>query len=82
MFSYQGSNQLLAAAEAGSALRALAPAMLGWDVYADWATENGAIPLEANLRWAAQMAAEGARRAGDAAGYTALRSGAQALKRS
>ena len=76
-FSYQGSNQLLAAAAAGPALRALAPAMLGWDIQSDWATENGAVPLEANLRWAAQMAAEAARRAQDGPAYLALRAAAQ-----
>ena len=72
-FSYQGSNQLLAAAEAPPALRAIAPAMMGWDIYHDWATENGAIGLDGNLRWGAQMAAEAARRAHDIPAYTALR---------
>jgi putative CocE/NonD family hydrolase len=78
-FSYQGSNQLLAAAEAGGALGAVAPAMIGWDIHADWATENGATGLEGNLRWAAQMAAEAARRAADVPAYGALRAAAQAL---
>ena len=79
-FSYQGSNQLLAAAKAGPALRAIAPAMLGWDIYRHWATENGAVPLDGNLRWGAQMAAEAARRAGDGAAYIALRAAAQGMR--
>jgi putative CocE/NonD family hydrolase len=78
-FSYQGSNQLLAASEAGPALQAIAPAMIGWDIYRDWATENGAVPLEGNLRWGAQMAAEAARRAKDGAASIALRAGAQGM---
>ncbi len=64
-FSYQGTNQLLAAAAAGPALKALAPAMIGWDIGRDWAYENDAFCLAAGLGWATQMAAENARRAGD-----------------
>ncbi|MEJ1965496.1 MAG: CocE/NonD family hydrolase [Gammaproteobacteria bacterium] len=64
-FSYQGSNQLLAAASGAAALRAMAPAMLGWDLRADWACENDAPLLAANIEWAVQLAAGNALRAGD-----------------
>ncbi|HSM82762.1 MAG TPA: CocE/NonD family hydrolase, partial [Nodosilinea sp.] len=40
-FSYQGMTQLYAAAQQPPALKALAPAMVGYDLYADWAYENG-----------------------------------------
>ncbi len=71
-FSYQGVTQLLAAAEAGPALRALAPAMIGWNLADDWAYENGAFNLAANLGWAVQIAAESARLGGDAAAFDEL----------
>lgn len=71
-FSYQGTNQLLAAAAAGPALKALAPAMIGWDIGRDWAYENDAFCLSAGLGWAAQMAAENARLAGDREAFDVL----------
>ncbi|MEB3288545.1 MAG: CocE/NonD family hydrolase, partial [Leptolyngbya sp.] len=71
-FSYQGMTQLYAAARRPEPLKALAPAMVGYDLYADWAYENGALLLQAGLGWAFQLAAETARRAGDAAAYQAL----------
>ena len=71
-FSYQGTAQLLAAARAGPALRAIAPAMIGWDLRADWAYENDAFFLQSNLGWAAQIAAETARHAGDRAAQAEL----------
>jgi putative CocE/NonD family hydrolase len=64
-FSYQGVNQLLAACEPGPHLKALAPAMIGWNIHDDWAYENGAFNLSANLGWAVQLAAENARLGGD-----------------
>ncbi len=64
-FSFQGTNQLLALSEPCPALRAIAPAMIGWDLRRDWAYENGAFALRANLGWATQLAAETARRGGD-----------------
>lgn len=64
-FSFQGSNQLLAAGEPCPALKAIAPAMIGWDIRRDWAYENGAFALRANIGWATQLAAETARLAGD-----------------
>ena len=71
-FSFQGTNQLLALAEPCPALRAVAPAMIGWDLRTDWAYENGAFPLRANLGWAVQLMAETARRAGDHAAQAEL----------
>jgi putative CocE/NonD family hydrolase len=68
-FSYQGSNQLLAAAARPPSLRAIAPAMIGWDLRADWACENDAFALLANVEWALQLATGNARRAGDAAAF-------------
>jgi uncharacterized protein len=78
-FSYQGTNQFLAAGEAPPGLRALAPAMIGWDLRTDWAYEGGAFALQGGMGWAIQIAAESARRAGDAPAYRELRSAAQAL---
>jgi putative CocE/NonD family hydrolase len=71
-FSYQGSNQLLAASARPSALKAIAPAMIGWNMRADWAFENDAFALLANVEWAIQLAAGNARRAGDAEAFHAL----------
>ena len=64
-FSFQGSNQLLAAGEKPKALKAIAPAMIGWQLGRDWAYENGAFPMRANIGWATQLAAETARLKGD-----------------
>ncbi|MFQ4139919.1 CocE/NonD family hydrolase [Nodosilinea sp. PGN35] len=78
-FSYQGMTQLYAAAKQPPALRAIAPAMVGYDLYADWAYENGALPLQIGLGWALQLAAETARLKGNAAAYQALRQAAHHL---
>jgi putative CocE/NonD family hydrolase len=77
-FSYQGTNQLLALS-AGAPVKALAPAMIGWTMGTDWAWENGAFCLAANVGWALQMAALQARRAGDGASYAALKAASGAL---
>jgi putative CocE/NonD family hydrolase len=71
-FSYQGVNQLLAAGVAGPELKAIAPAMIGWDIRNDWAYEGGAFNLAGNLGWAIQLAAENARLAGDQAAFSEL----------
>ncbi|HEY9877010.1 MAG TPA: CocE/NonD family hydrolase [Leptolyngbyaceae cyanobacterium] len=71
-FSYQGMTQLYAAAAQPPALKALAPAMVGYDLYADWAYENGALLLQAGLGWAIQLAAETARLKGDEAAFQRL----------
>jgi putative CocE/NonD family hydrolase len=78
-FSYQGSDQLLAAGAGASALKAVAPAMIGWDMRRDWAYENGAFCLAAGLGWAIQLAAEGARLAGDTASFQALHQASRSL---
>lgn len=64
-FSYQGTNQLLAASLRPPALKAMAPAMIGWDLFADWASEDGALRLASNIGWGIQMAAGTASHRGD-----------------
>lgn len=71
-FSYQGMTQLYAASKRPPALKAICPAMLGSDLYADWAYEGGAFCLQANLGWAIQLATETARLRNDEAAYQAL----------
>lgn len=71
-FSYQGMTQLFAAARRPAPLKTIAPAMVGYDLYHDWAYENGALLLQAGLGWALQLAAETARRRGDRTAYQAL----------
>jgi putative CocE/NonD family hydrolase len=78
-FSYQGTDQLLAATRRPPALKAIAPAMIGWDVRADWAYENGAFCLRAGLGWAIQIAAETARLAGDDVAFADLLAAAAVL---
>ena len=78
-FSYQGMTQLYAASRKPPALRAIAPAMVGYDLYADWAYENGALPLQIGLGWALQLAAETTRLNQNSAAYQALRQAANAL---
>jgi len=78
-FSYQGTNQLLAAAGAAPELAALAPAMLGWDLCQGWAAEGNAPRLASSLAWGLQVGADSARHAGDAEAYLALREAAHAL---
>ncbi len=78
-FSYQGMTQLYAAAAKPTALKTLCPAMLAYDLYGDWAYENGAFCLQANLSWALQLAAETARRKGDEAAFGALAGAAKNL---
>jgi putative CocE/NonD family hydrolase len=56
-FSYQGMTQLLALAGGAPALGALAPVMVGWDLYGDWAYEGGALRLADGIGWGIQMAA-------------------------
>jgi uncharacterized protein len=78
-FSYQGMTQLYAAVESPTALKTICPAMVGYDLYADWAYEGGAFCLQGNLGWALQLAALGAQRREDEGGFLALRSAAQSL---
>ena len=78
-FSYQGMTQLYAAIAQPPALKALCPAMLGYDLYTDWAYEGGAFCLQANLGWAIQLAAETARLKGDATAHHMLSTAAKNL---
>jgi uncharacterized protein len=72
-FSYQGMTQLYAAAQQPAALKAIAPAMVAYDLYTDWAYENGAFCLFANLAWAIQLAGETARLQGDKVAFQKLK---------
>src|SRR5919199_4225198 len=78
-FSYQGMTQLYAAAAKPPALKTICPAMIGYDLYADWVYEGGAFCLQANLGWAVQLAAETARIQEDATAYYTLYAAAQNL---
>ncbi len=78
-FSYQGMTQLYTAAHQPECLKAIAPAMVAYDLYTDWAYENGAFCLFANLAWAIQLAGETARLQGDEAAYLELRAASRNL---
>ncbi len=82
-FSYQAATQLLALAGAldahGPKPAALCPAMMGWDVFSDWAYEGGAFCLHGGMSWALQMGAERARLAGDVAAYIEMLAAAKSL---
>jgi putative CocE/NonD family hydrolase len=82
-FSHQAATQLLALAGAldsgGLKPTVLCPAMIGWDVYGDWAYEGGAFCLQGGMSWALQMGAERARLAGDEAAFVAMRAAARNL---
>ncbi|OKH37178.1 S15 family X-Pro dipeptidyl-peptidase [[Phormidium ambiguum] IAM M-71] len=71
-FSYQGMTQLYAAVEKPPALKTICPAMIGYDLYHDWAYEGGAFCLQANLSWAIQIAAETARLKNDEQAFQIL----------
>ncbi|MBW4562558.1 MAG: CocE/NonD family hydrolase [Mojavia pulchra JT2-VF2] len=71
-FSYQGMTQLYAAANKPAALKTICPAMIGYDLYADWAYEGGTFCLQSNLAWAIQLATETARLRGDKTAHQAL----------
>ncbi|HEY9771958.1 MAG TPA: CocE/NonD family hydrolase [Coleofasciculaceae cyanobacterium] len=78
-FSYQGMTQLYTAAHQPKCLKAIAPAMVAYDLCTDWAYENGAFCLFANLAWAIQLAGETARLKGDRAAYRELRAASRNL---
>jgi uncharacterized protein len=63
-FSYQGTTQLLAAAERPEGLQCIAPAMTACNLYAGWFYHNGAFRLSSSLSWGLQMLKEDARRLG------------------
>ncbi|MFM7677092.1 MAG: CocE/NonD family hydrolase [Synechococcus sp.] len=73
-FSYQGLTQLLTdGTEPDALLDALAPAHCGLDERLHWASEGGAHWWALGLGWALQLAAQGCRRRGDAAGWREIR---------
>ncbi len=78
-FSYQGMTQLYAAASRHPALKTICPAMVGLDLYADWAYEGGAFLWQNNLAWALQIATETAKLKDDPTAYQALVQAAQQL---
>ena len=49
-FSYQGMTQLYAAASRPEALKTICPAAIAYDLYQDWAYENGAFCLPKQFR--------------------------------
>jgi len=61
-FSYQGSTQLLAAAEEPEGLICIAPHMTAADLYHGWFYHHGALRLASTLGWGIQMLREDARR--------------------
>jgi len=63
-FSYQGSTQLLAAAEEPEGLICIAPHMTAADLYHGWFYHQGALRLASTLGWGIQMLREDARRLG------------------
>lgn len=71
-FSYQGMTQLYAAQAKPQALKVLCPSMVAYNLYSDWAYENGAFCWQANLGWAIQLAAETARLKGDITAFKTL----------
>ena len=78
-FSYQGMTQLYAAVKNPPALKTICPAMIGYDLYTDWAYEGGAFCLQSNLSWAIQLATETARLQGDEKAYQSLYSASHNL---
>ncbi|WP_255542773.1 CocE/NonD family hydrolase [Azospirillum sp. INR13] len=76
---YAGMAQWLALAERPAALRAVAPAFAGWDVFSDWAYEGGAFRLADAMGWALRTAAEAARRVEDGTGHRILSDAARSL---
>ncbi len=78
-FSYQGMTQLYAAIAKPPALKTICPAMVGYDLYTDWAYEGGAFCLQTNLAWAIQLAAETARLRQNKPAYQELSAAARNL---
>ncbi|MFM7427276.1 MAG: CocE/NonD family hydrolase [Elainella sp.] len=78
-FSYQGMTQLYAAINRPPALKTICPAMVGYDLYQDWAYEGGAFCHQLNLAWALQLASETVRRRGETDAYRTLYAAARSL---
>jgi putative CocE/NonD family hydrolase len=66
-FSYPGATQLLAATERPPSLVAISPGMTSSQYYEGWTYNGGALALSFAASWACGLAADGARRSGDAA---------------
>jgi uncharacterized protein len=71
-FSYPGLIQLLAAAEQPPSLVTICPAFTGAQAYEGWTWNQGAFALSFAAPWAAFLALDTARRAGDEDGLTEL----------
>jgi putative CocE/NonD family hydrolase len=71
-FSYAGATQLLAGIRRSPGLRAIVPVHTGSDYHEGWTYRGGALALAFCLPWAAFLAADTARRRGNAAALTAL----------
>lgn len=78
-FSYQGMTQLYAAINRPNALKTICPAMVGYDLYHDWAYAGGGFCYQLNLGWAIQLASETARRRGEKDAYRTLYGAARNL---
>lgn len=61
-FSYQGTTQLLAAAEQPEGLMCISPGMTACDLYHGWFYNRGALRLASTLGWGLQMLKADARR--------------------
>jgi hypothetical protein len=71
-FSYPGATQLLAAAQRPPSLVAICPGMTSSQYYEGWTYNGGAFALAFAASWAAGLAYDTARRAGDEAALAAL----------
>jgi putative CocE/NonD family hydrolase len=71
-FSYPGATQLLAATTRPPSLVAICPGMTASQYYEGWTYNGGAFALAFAASWAAGLAFDTARRAGDEAGLAAL----------
>jgi putative CocE/NonD family hydrolase len=71
-FSYPGATQLLAATEQPPSLVAICPAMTASQYWEGWTYQGGALNLAFTANWAAGLAYDTARRAGDETAMTAL----------
>jgi putative CocE/NonD family hydrolase len=71
-FSYPGLIQLLAAAEQPPSLVTICPAFTSAQAYEGWTWNQGAFALSFAAPWAAFLALDTARRAGDEAGLAQL----------
>jgi putative CocE/NonD family hydrolase len=71
-FSYPGATQLLAAAARPPSLAAIAPGFTSPQFYEGWTYRGGALSLASVIGWAAFLALDAARRAGDEEAHAGL----------